>query len=389
MRSQRWGLWFAGLIIAVSSLLTGCSFPQVSAEQRTFVNLSLEFLGEYQIPKTPFEGTPVGGLSGITYDRQRDRFYVISDDPSARAPARFYTLKVNLNPQLDSGNAIASANIESVTFLKNEEGNTYDLGTIDAEGIALSPQGTLFISSEGNMAAGIPPSLKEFNLKTGEWQQGLPTPERYIPLKEEGKQVKGIQNNAGFEALATNPIGTVPAGGEPLRLFTVTESALVQDLTDPQDSGFASRTRWLHYYLSDGPPLILSEHLYLLEPAPLGAVLHGIPEIVALDAGGRFLSLERSFGLKGFTVRLFQLFTGDATDISGVSSLKGELGPLQAIRKQLVLDLDELGITLDNLEGMTLGPRLPDGSSSLWLISDDNFRDDQVTQLLAFRLKQG
>ncbi|MCD8489214.1 MAG: esterase-like activity of phytase family protein [Desertifilum sp.] len=388
MRLQRWGIYLVALLAIAGSLLTGCSLPQVSAEQRTFLQISLEFLDEAIIPKTPFAGTPVGGLSGITYDRQRDRFYVVSDDRSQLAPARFYTLKVQLDPTLGIGDAIASVDLESVTFLQTEEGNPYPRGTIDAEGIALSPQNTVFISSEGGVNLDIPPGIKEFELNSGQFVQRLPVPPHYLPLTEEGQQIQGIQNNFGFEALATNPIGTIPAAGEPLRLFTVTETALVQDLTNPEDPDFATRTRWLHYYLSEGPPLILSEHLYLLESPPPGAVLHGIPEIVALDGGGHFLSLERSFGLKGFTVRLFQLFTGDATDISGTSSLQGSLMGLQPIRKQLVLDLQDLDITLDNLEGMTLGPRLPDGSQSLWLISDDNFRDDQKTQLLLFRLRR-
>jgi len=35
---------------------------------------------------------------------------------------------------------------------------------------------------------------------------------------------------------------------------------------------------------------------------------------------------------------------------------------------------------------MAIGPQLPDGSISLVLISDDNFNDAQMTQLLLFRL---
>jgi len=35
---------------------------------------------------------------------------------------------------------------------------------------------------------------------------------------------------------------------------------------------------------------------------------------------------------------------------------------------------------------MTLGPQLPDGSQSLILLSDDNFSDNQETQILLFRL---
>ncbi len=39
---------------------------------------------------------------------------------------------------------------------------------------------------------------------------------------------------------------------------------------------------------------------------------------------------------------------------------------------------------LDNTEGMTWGPVLPNGNRSLVFISDDNFSARQITQLLAF-----
>jgi len=59
------------------------------------------------------------------------------------------------------------------------------------------------------------------------------------------------------------------------------------------------------------------------------------------------------------------------------------------VRKKLLLDLSELGIPLYNLEGMTLGPRLPDGSQSIVLVSDDSFDEAQKTQfiLLSFNRK--
>ena len=46
----------------------------------------------------------------------------------------------------------------------------------------------------------------------------------------------------------------------------------------------------------------------------------------------------------------------------------------------------ETEIDLDNLEGMTFGPRFADGSQTLFLVSDDNFNAEQTTQLLLFRL---
>lgn len=79
--------------------------------------------------------------------------------------------------------------------------------------------------------------------------------------------------------------------------------------------------------------------------------------------------------------------SGGATDTSQIASLKGSLKGIRPIKKKLLLDLNELGIPLDNLQGMTLGPRLPDGTQSLLLVSDDNFNDEQVSQFLLFRLK--
>ena len=47
----------------------------VMAGDRTFLKVSLDFVNEYQLPKQNFENTPVGGLSGLTYDRIDDVFY--------------------------------------------------------------------------------------------------------------------------------------------------------------------------------------------------------------------------------------------------------------------------------------------------------------------------
>ena len=56
------------------------------------------------------------------------------------------------------------------------------------------------------------------------------------------------------------------------------------------------------------------------------------------------------------------------------------------MKKTLLLDLRTLGIPLDNVEGMTLGPKLPDGRRSLMLVSDNNFAASQFTQFLLFAL---
>ncbi len=68
------------LVLVLCTVLSACTIPRVQAQERMFLDLSLQYVDEYELPKRKYEGTPVGGLSGITYDRQRDRFYAISDD---------------------------------------------------------------------------------------------------------------------------------------------------------------------------------------------------------------------------------------------------------------------------------------------------------------------
>ncbi|UBF29112.1 esterase-like activity of phytase family protein [Kovacikia minuta CCNUW1] len=376
--------WLLALVLAVTTLLTSCDLPQVSAEDRLFLNLSLDFLDEYQLPKTRFEGTPVGGLSAIAYDRQRDRFYTLSDDRSEFASARFYTLKLTLDGSDSQKPQIQKAEIEGVTFLKDADGKPFTKGSVDPEGLVVSPLRSLFVSSEGVAPKGISPFVKEFNLETGQAQRSLPIPERYIPSPEGEPQTKGVQDNLGLEALTVTP-GTFSTN-EPFRIFTATESSLVEDKEDPKpDQGAKSRV--LHYLVDADRAALLSEHEYILDPIPEGAVMTGLTDLLAIDQGGHFLSLERSFGLAGFQVKLFQLTMGGATDISRQPTLKGSQSGVQPIYKKLLLNLSDLGIPLDNLEGIALGPKLPDKSQSLLLISDDNFQPKQVTQLLLFRLK--
>lgn len=367
------------LALLLVVLLTGCDLPQVSAEERLFLDLSIDFLDAYQLPRTD-QNKLVRGLSALSYDRQQNRFFALSDDRSERAPARFYTLKLTLDV---AEMAIDRVEVEKVTELAAEDGKTYAAGTIDPEGLALSPRQTVFISSEGVARDGIAPFVDEFGLD-GKWKQRLPIPTRFVPQVVNGKPM-GVQDNLGFEALTLNPGGYSAAWLEPFRLFAATEAPLQQDLADPTENR-PIYSRFLHYLIGDELPTLISEHLYPIDPPPLGST-NGLTELLVLNQAGQFLSLERSFGVGGAGAKIFQLATGGATDTSGIASLEGDLTGIVPIRKRLLLDLRELGIELDNLEGMTLGAQLPDGSRSLILVSDDNFNDQQVTQFLLFRLK--
>ncbi|MEO1004578.1 MAG: esterase-like activity of phytase family protein [Cyanobacteria bacterium J06638_38] len=359
--------------------LTACNPPQrVSAEERLFRNFSLEFVDQYDIPKTTFEDTVVGGLSAIAYNRESDLCYVLSDDRGIRSPARFYSFKLGIEQTADAGLKIASFEPENTTFLRDQTGKNYPQGAIDPEGLAISPRNTIFISSEGNPTNNIQPFIAEFELETGTELAQLRLPQRYLA----GEQSQGIQENLAFESLTINRTG-LPE--DPFRVFTATESALLQD--ESFEGEEQARVRLLHYIINPvGNPVLLAEHLYLLEPAPADVIANGLTELLALRTEGYFLSLERTFGFTGAGAKIFQVVIGNATDTTNIASLKGNIPQVQPLRKKLLFDLADLGIYLDNLEGMTIGPRLPDGSRSLLLISDDNFNEEQISQLLLFRL---
>jgi hypothetical protein len=373
-----------GLLLLV--VLSGCALPQVSAEERLFLPLQVDLLDVFTLPPQTFAETPVGGLSALAYDPIKDVFYALSDDRGSLAPPRFYTLDITTEATAAQGAKIQSVDVAAVTFLKDADGAPYPANRLDAEGLALSPRRTLFISSEGVVATASPPTLQEYNLD-GALKTEFRLPDRVLPAPaaDEESLPRGVRDNLGLEGLTLSPAASTGAF-EPFRLFLSTESALAQDFDENPENPLTNR--FLHYLIGPDQSTLIAEHAYPLSPEPLGAVSNGLSEILAIDQGGHFLALERVFGIRGFEIKLFQLATGGATDISTLPQLS-TLEGVRPIQKQLVLDLATLEApiaALDNLEGMALGPPLPDGSRSLWLISDDNFSPDQSTQIWLLRL---
>jgi hypothetical protein len=86
----------------------------------------------------------------------------------------------------------------------------------------------------------------------------------------------------------------------------------------------------------------------------------------------------------GNTIKLYSVAMPGADDVNGLDSIAALLPTLRPVQKTLLFDLRTLGIPLDNVEGMTLGPRLPDGRQSLVMVSDNNFAASQFTQFLLF-----
>ncbi len=326
--------------------------------------LELDFLGQAVTPfGTSFGGLQIGGLSALTYDAESDAFLALSDDRTPQA--RFFTVRLDL---ADGALSTGDQRFTGVQVLADQAGRPFANGALDPEGLAITADGSFYFSSEGDANALVAPlvgTLSAFGTQTG----SLPVEDDYLPTADRSS---GIRNNLAFEALTLSPDGR--------RLFVGTENALYQD--GPAASlTTGSPSRIIEYDTATGRQV--AEYTYRTEPvqdapSPTDAFANnGLVEILALDDRGTLLALERSFstGVAGNDIRLF-IARPDAAgaDASGRTPL----------RKELALDFDELGITLDNVEGMTFGPDLPDGRRTLVFVSDDNFSETQVTQFLAF-----
>jgi len=348
------------------------------ASRKTVTNVDL--LGEVTLDTGfQFEGTEVGGLSGITYDPINKVYYSISDDRSAIDPARFYTLGIEIKDgDLQSGDVT----IQDVTTLLDETDQPFPEESLDPEGIALTDQGTLFISSEGDASQLINPFVNQFSLQ-GEQFQELPVPQKFLPTAE---GASGVRNNLAFESLTVSPDNRF--------LYTATENALNQD-GPAADLDQESLSRIIKYDLLTGEPV--QEFVYVVDEVPEapdpadGFRTNGLVDLLAIDNNGTLLSLERSFSEGvGNTVKLFEVRTQGALDVSGENDLLFkervalEVDPLVAKRE--LVDFADLGITPDNLEGLSLGPTLPDGRQSLIVVSDNNFSEAQTTQFVGLAL---
>ncbi|HUS00151.1 MAG TPA: esterase-like activity of phytase family protein, partial [Chitinophagaceae bacterium] len=115
-------------------------------------------------------------------------------------------------------------------------------------------------------------------------------------------------------------------------------------------------------------------------------MINGIPDILSIDKN-KLLVVERSFstGISACTIRVYITDLSNATNIAGIQSLKQQ-PPVHPASIKPLINMDELGIYIDNIEGVTFGPDLPNGHKTLIFVSDNNFAKEQKTQFLLFEV---
>jgi hypothetical protein len=219
---------------------------------------------------------------------------------------------------------------------------------LDGEGLVLDGD-HLWVASEGRRSATRKAQLLRFSLASGELLQAVALPEPWRPAAG-----RGLESNAGPESLAR-----LSAPGERLQLLMAAERPLRQDR-----QGQVRLLRWwwpAELEPSRDPP----------QPDDQGALQApadpswGLTDLVVLQQGSggepQLLSLWRSYRdpLQWRNqLRLYPLPAG------------GEVAhPLQS------WDLNSLGLTPENWEGMSAGQQ------GLLLVSDDNRNPLQTSRL--------
>ena len=333
---------------------------------------ALAFRGQAIFPTGfTFMGTQVGGLSGIAYDEARGVYYSLSDDQGQFGPARYYTLAVDLaDGRLDPGDV----SFRAVTTLLDGAGRPFATGSLDPEGIAYSRRDDrLVLTSEGFANTFVPPWVRRFSLD-GRQVGDIPVPGAFLPAPGHG-----VRQNLAFESAAVSPNGRT--------LWIGAEGALVQDGPAATVTN-GSPARLLRYDARTGS--LERQFVYVTDPIaetpvpPTQFAVNGLVDLLPLNEQF-LLAMERSFSVgapgTGNTIKLYAVKVAGADDVNGADVIDPGVRPVE---KRLLLDLRTLGLPLDNVEGMTFGPDLPDGRRSLLLVSDNNFSAAGFTQFLLF-----
>lgn len=367
------------LALALALSLAGCAGMRAGGPRGVSPPLCLSYLGgatlarEAQGPLQHF-----GGISGMDRDAATGTWYLLSDDRSARAPARFYTAAIDLD-----ASGLHGVRITGVVPLRQPDGSVYPNarqgGEVpDPEALRIDPaNGELLWSSEGDRRLGLSPFVRRAT-REGRYVAEVPLPPQLLVHKE---AELGARDNLTIEGLAFS--------ADAASLWVSMEAPLYEDGPVPtlQQGGYTRFTRL------DREGRLLAQYAYPLDAIalpPSGGQLradNGVSDILA-TATGTLLVVERSGrevedGAFQFAIRLYEASVGDATDVSRVASLQG--ASFKPMHKRLVLDLAKAGIETDNIEAAAWGPRLPDGRATLLLASDDNFHPRQANRFIALQ----
>lgn len=354
-------------------------------------------MGAHNIPRS----TLGGHGSAITWLGPNvgtgDEYLMLSDrgpgDGGVAYPCRWHRLRLTWG----SARADAGFQVLQTVMLTDESGQTlignsgaYSANPAaslryDPEGIAVGPDGMVYISEEYG------PSVDAFD-SNGRRIKRFPIPAGFTIAHPDGvgenelppANASGRQANRGFEGLTITPDGST--------LFTILQSPLIQDGgLDRRNKRVGENIRIFAIDIASGAT---RQYVYALESSS-----YGVSEILALSATD-LLVLERDGkpGLEAEAKLITRIDLSAATDVSAVASLprSGLPDGIRAARKSIFIDLLSPALarrssTLkhdqipEKFEGLTLGPA-HHGAPTLLISVDNDFKPDQPSLIYVLSL---
>ena len=374
------------VLLIVVALVASCSSVRKTAGKTSAVDIKeIRFMGEYVLPGgIQFKNTTVGGLSGIDYDTKRDVYYMICDDPSSKGPARFYTAKIPISEK-----GIDSVQIIEMTVLLNPAQEPYAditkdrIHSADVEAMRYDSVRDEWIwSSEGQryMRDGKrelqDPQIVIMN-GNGQYKDSFALPLNMHIQDEE----KGPRHNSVFEGVAFDENNR--------HVYISVEEPIYED--GPR-AGNGDSTAWVRILkFNRQARQCVAQYAYRVDAVPYPAnptgafKVNGISDILYIG-DEKLIVIERAWstGRLPSDVRVYLADAKRAEDISGQSLLTHPVK--KPVLKKLLLDMNSLNMFIDNIEGVTFGPVLPNGHRSLLFVADDNFAKTQKSQFLLFEV---
>jgi len=344
--------------------LTSCG----TSKKLTSKNIELRYLDDYVLSSDlEVNGTRLGGLSGI--DFYEDSYYLVCDHPGN---PRIYTVEIKI-----SQNKIDTVIFNQVIQLDRSNG-FLKANTLDMESVRIEDSNIILLTSEGAIKANQKPSIFYVNAD-GDFIRNFSLPDYFTST---GKQQP--RNNGVFEGL------TKDFRNE--GYWVGMELPLTLDGSKPKLFPTKSPIRITHFNTETGQ----ATDQFVMELEGITKIpwkyfaVNGLTELIEYSPK-KFLVLERAFsaghGSFGNTVRIFDVNAEGASNTLELENLRIE--KYKEATKQLVFDFKSVkkklteGI-IDNIEGMTFGPELPNGNRTLILISDNNFNSlgKQLNQVI-------
>ena len=373
------------VLFICSEILISCSVTHRVNQQKAVLINSLKYLGGYVVPyNLPFTETTVGGLSGIDYDSLHQLYYIISDDRSDINPARFYTAKINFTQSgidtVQFVNVTTLLRKNRIPFPSSKKDHAH---SADPEAMRYNPNtNQLTWTSEGERIVKKDTILQDPSVTIintdGKYIDTFPLPPQMHMYATE----KGFRQNSVFEGLTF--------ADNFKKMYVSVEEPLYED--GPR-AGLKDTVTWIRiikYDVATHEPI--AQYAYHISPVahpstpPDEFKINGIPDILYIG-GNKLIVIERSFstGIQACTIRVYIVDLKKASNIAGTASLTQQ-PPAHPVNKKLLLNMDDLGIYIDNIEGVTFGPDLPNGHKTLIFVSDNNFSKQQKTQFLLFEV---